>query len=352
MTESAITDLTPKSSHESSLAVVLANPRGFCAGVDRAIIIVEQALEKFGAPIYVRHEVVHNKYVVDELRAKGAVFIEELDEIPTGSTVIFSAHGVSKAVRAEADARGLTAFDATCPLVTKVHIEVAKMRSAGLEIIMIGHKGHPEVEGTMGQVEGGQVDSLNISADEIEAIPVGKGIYLVETPDDVASLNIIDPLKLAFVTQTTLSMDDAALVINALKTRFPHINAPKSDDICYATQNRQDAIKIMAKDCDLVIIVGSPNSSNSNRLREVAENQGVEAYMVDNASYLKPEWLQGKRKVGVSAGASAPEILVKEVIAKLQTLGVNQVQELHGVIESVVFQLPKNLINAISNVKK
>jgi 4-hydroxy-3-methylbut-2-enyl diphosphate reductase len=326
-------------SPELSPVLVLANPRGFCAGVDRAIIIVEQALEKFGAPIYVRHEVVHNKFVVDELRAKGAVFVEELDEIPTGSTVIFSAHGVSKAVRAEADARGLTAFDATCPLVTKVHIEVTKMRAAGLEIIMIGHKGHPEVEGTMGQI------------DEIETVPAGKGIYLVETPEDVASLTVIDPLKLAFVTQTTLSMDDAALVISALKARFPSINAPKSDDICYATQNRQDAIKIMAKDCDLVIIVGSPNSSNSNRLREVAENQGVEAYMIDNASFLKLEWLQGKRKIGVSAGASAPEILVKEVISKLQALGANQVQELQGVVESVVFQLPKNLINAISHVK-
>ncbi len=336
-TSSMAPSLTP--SPELSPALVLANPRGFCAGVDRAIIIVEQALEKFGAPIYVRHEVVHNKFVVDELRAKGAVFVEELDEIPTGSTVIFSAHGVSKAVRAEADARGLTAFDATCPLVTKVHIEVAKMRAAGLEIIMIGHKGHPEVEGTMGQI------------DEIETVPAGKGIYLVETPEDVASLTVIDPLKLAFVTQTTLSMDDAALVISALKARFPSINAPKSDDICYATQNRQDAIKIMAKDCDLVIIVGSPNSSNSNRLREVAENQGIEAYMIDNASFLKPEWLQGKRKIGVSAGASAPEILVKEVISKLQALGANQVQELQGVVESVVFQLPKNLINAISHVK-
>lgn len=336
-TSSIAPSLTP--SPELSPALVLANPRGFCAGVDRAIIIVEQALEKFGAPIYVRHEVVHNKFVVDELRAKGAVFVEELDEIPTGSTVIFSAHGVSKAVRAEADARGLTAFDATCPLVTKVHIEVAKMRAAGLEIIMIGHKGHPEVEGTMGQI------------DEIETVPAGKGIYLVETPEDVGSLTVIDPLKLAFVTQTTLSMDDAALVISALKARFPSINAPKSDDICYATQNRQDAIKIMAKDCDLVIIVGSPNSSNSNRLREVAENQGVEAYMIDNASFLKPEWLQGKRKIGVSAGASAPEILVKEVISKLQALGANQVQELQGVVESVVFQLPKNLINAISHVK-
>jgi 4-hydroxy-3-methylbut-2-enyl diphosphate reductase len=306
--------------------IVLANPRGFCAGVDRAIIIVEQALEKFGAPIYVRNEVVHNKFVVDELRAKGAVFVQELDEIPAGSTVIFSAHGVSKAIRVEAESRGLTAFDATCPLVTKVHIEVAKMRKAGMEIVMIGHKGHPEVEGTMGQSE--------------------QGMYLVEMPEDVAKLTVKDAEKLAFVTQTTLSMDDAALVINALTAKFPHIHAPKSDDICYATQNRQDAVKIMAKDCDLVIIVGSPNSSNSNRLREVAQNQGVEAYMVDNASYLKAEWLIGKKKIGVSAGASAPEILVKEVIAKLQNLGANEVQELHGVVESVVFQLPKNLTSA------
>ena len=309
--------------------IVLANPRGFCAGVDRAIIIVEQALEKFGAPIYVRHEVVHNKFVVDELRAKGAVFVEELDEIPAGSTVIFSAHGVSKAVRAEAEARGLTAFDATCPLVTKVHIEVEKMRKAGMEIIMIGHKGHPEVEGTMGQVENNN-----------------GGMYLVETPEDVAQLKVNDPDKLAYVTQTTLSLDDAARVIEALQSRFPNIHAPKSDDICYATQNRQDAVKIMAKDCDLVIIVGSPNSSNSNRLREVAENQGVEAYMVDNATYLQAEWLANKHKIGVSAGASAPEILVQEVIAKLQQLGAHDVQELQGVVENVVFQLPKNLTTA------
>lgn len=310
--------------------IVLANPRGFCAGVDRAIIIVEQALEKFGAPIYVRHEVVHNKFVVDELRAKGAIFVEELDEIPTGNTVIFSAHGVSKAVRAEAESRGLTAYDATCPLVTKVHIEVEKMRKAGMEIIMIGHKGHPEVEGTMGQTEG--------------------GMYLVETPEDVANLDVRDPGKLAYVTQTTLSMDDAALVIDSLKAKFPLINAPKSDDICYATQNRQDAIKIMAKDCDLVIIVGSPNSSNSNRLREVAQNQGVEAYMVDNASYINPEWLIDKSKIGVSAGASAPEVLVQEVISKLQALGATNVEELKGVIESVVFQLPKNLTNAAKKI--
>ena len=308
--------------------IVLANPRGFCAGVDRAIIIVEQALAKFGSPIYVKHEVVHNKFVVDELRSKGAIFVEELDEVPKGSIVIFSAHGVSKAVRAEAEARGLTAYDATCPLVTKVHMEVEKMREQGMELIMIGHKGHPEVEGTMGQSE--------------------EGIFLVETPEDVHGLNITNPDKLAFVTQTTLSMDDAAQVIKALKAKFPNIRSPKSDDICYATQNRQDAIKIMAKDCDLVIIVGSPNSSNSNRLREVAENQGVEAYMVDNAGYLKQEWLTDKKKIGVSAGASAPEVLVQEVITKLQELGAKEVTELQGVVESVVFKLPKNLSDAIS----
>lgn len=308
--------------------IVLANPRGFCAGVDRAIIIVEQALEKFGAPIYVKHEVVHNKFVVDELRNKGAVFVEELDEVPKGSTVIFSAHGVSKAVRAEAESRGLTAYDATCPLVTKVHIEVAKMRKLGMELIMIGHKGHPEVEGTMGQSD--------------------EGIFLVETPEEVEALTVNNPEKLAYVTQTTLSMDDAAEVITALKDKFPNIHAPKSDDICYATQNRQDAVKIMAKDSDLVIIVGSPNSSNSNRLREVAENQGIESYMVDNASHLKSEWLTDKKKIGVSAGASAPEVLVKEVIAKLKTLGVQNVSELKGVVESVVFKLPKNLSEALN----
>lgn len=312
------TEVTPE--------IVLANPRGFCAGVDRAIIIVEQALEKFGAPIYVRNEVVHNKFVVGQLRDKGAIFVDDLEKIPAGSIVIFSAHGVSKAVRAEAESRGLTAFDATCPLVTKVHIEVAKMRKDGLEIIMIGHKGHPEVEGTMGQSEA--------------------GMYLVETPEDVIALTVNDPDKLAYVTQTTLSVDDATQVINALKTRFPNIKAPKSDDICYATQNRQDAVKIMAKDCDLVIIVGSPNSSNSNRLREVAKNQGVEAYMVDNASHLQASWLQGKRKIGISAGASAPEVLVQEVIAALKNMGANQVEELQGVVENVVFQLPKNLVNA------
>jgi 4-hydroxy-3-methylbut-2-enyl diphosphate reductase len=313
--------------------ILLANPRGFCAGVDRAIIIVEQALEKFGAPIYVRHEVVHNKFVVDELKRKGAIFVEELADVPAGNTVIFSAHGVSNEVRREAETRGLNVFDATCPLVTKVHVEVAKMRAAGREIIMIGHKGHPEVEGTMGQVEGGAAAG---------------GMYLVETPEDVARLQVKDAEKLAYVTQTTLSIDDAANIVSALKARFPSIAAPKSDSICYATQNRQDAVKLMAKDCDLVIIVGSPNSSNSNRLREVARNQGVESYMVDDASHLNPQWVAGKKRIGVSAGASAPEVLVKEVIAKLQSLGNAEVTELNGVVENVVFQLPKNLTAAIS----
>jgi 4-hydroxy-3-methylbut-2-enyl diphosphate reductase len=308
------------------MQVVLANPRGFCAGVDRAIIIVEQALERFGAPIYVRHEVVHNKFVVDELKRKGAVFVEELDEIPAGNTVIFSAHGVSKDVRAEAEARGLRVFDATCPLVTKVHVEVSKLREKDREIVMIGHRGHPEVEGTMGQSR--------------------EGMYLVETPEDVERLQVKDPHKLAFVTQTTLSLDDAARVIAALKQRFPDIVAPKSDDICYATQNRQDAVKIMARECDLVIVVGSPNSSNSNRLREVAQNNGVESYMVDNASQLQPDWLAGKKRIGVTAGASAPEVLVKEVIAKLNSLGAEDVRELNGIVESVVFPLPKNLTSA------
>lgn len=308
------------------MEILLANPRGFCAGVDRAIIIVEQALEKFGAPIYVRHEVVHNKFVVDDLRAKGAIFIDDLKDVPAGNTVIFSAHGVSKDVRAEAEAMGLRVFDATCPLVTKVHIEVAKMRAADKEIVMIGHKGHPEVEGTMGQVEG--------------------GIYLVETPEDVATLVVKDPAKLAYVTQTTLSVDDAADIVVALKQKFPEITAPKSDSICYATQNRQDAVKVLAGDCDLVVVVGSPNSSNSNRLREVAQNQGIESYMVDNASFLDPSWVIGKKRIGVSAGASAPEVLVKEVVAKLQTLTQAEVRELAGVVENVVFQLPKNLTQA------
>jgi 4-hydroxy-3-methylbut-2-enyl diphosphate reductase len=306
--------------------ILLANPRGFCAGVDRAIIIVEQALEKFGAPIYVRHEVVHNKFVVDELKAKGAIFIEELDEVPTGNTVIFSAHGVSKDVRADAESRGLRVFDATCPLVTKVHIEVARMRADGKEIVMIGHRGHPEVEGTMGQSK--------------------DGMYLVENPEDVEKLQVRDPSQLAYVTQTTLSLDDAAAIVAALNQRFPDIAAPRSDSICYATQNRQDAVKLMAKDCDLVIVVGSPNSSNSNRLREVAQNQGVEAYMVDNASHLDPAWLKGKQRIGISAGASAPEVLVKAVILKIQSLTNAQVEELQGVVENVVFKLPRNLVEA------
>lgn len=308
------------------MEIVLANPRGFCAGVDRAIIIVEQALEKFGAPIYVRHEVVHNKFVVDDLKKKGAIFVEELDEVPAGNTVIFSAHGVSKDVRAEAEERGLRVFDATCPLVTKVHVEVEKMRAAGKEIIMIGHKGHPEVEGTMGQSEG--------------------GMYLVETPEDVEKLEVADPAQLAYVTQTTLSIDDASSIVDALKTRFPQIMSPRSDSICYATQNRQDAVKVMARDCDLVIVVGSPNSSNSNRLREVAQNQGVESYMVDNASFLDPAWIVGKKRIGVSAGASAPEVLVQEVIRKLGELGAADVQELSGVVENVVFKIPRNLAEA------
>jgi 4-hydroxy-3-methylbut-2-enyl diphosphate reductase len=304
--------------------VVLANPRGFCAGVDRAIAIVEQALFQFGAPIYVRHEVVHNRFVVDDLKRKGAVFVEELDEVPQGATVVFSAHGVSKAVQAEAARRGLTVFDATCPLVTKVHVEIQKMHDAGREIVMIGHAGHPEVEGTMGQLTG--------------------GVHLVENAADVERLAVRDPSRLAYVTQTTLSVDDAADVVAALKRRFPEIVGPKKDDICYATQNRQDAVKFMAPQCDVVIVVGSPNSSNSNRLREVAQGRGTEAYMVDNASQLEPQWIEGKRRVGVTAGASAPEILVKEVIARLRELGATSVTQLAGRDENVVFAVPRELV--------
>jgi 4-hydroxy-3-methylbut-2-enyl diphosphate reductase len=303
--------------------ILLANPRGFCAGVDRAIAIVEQALKKFGAPIYVRHEVVHNKFVVDNLKAKGAIFIENLEEAPIGSTLIYSAHGVPLSVRKQAEERGLTVFDATCPLVTKVHVEVKKMRDAGQEIIMIGHKGHPEVEGTMGQ-----------SPD---------GMYLVDDASDVANLTVRDANNLAYVTQTTLSVDDAARVVTALKNRFPHIRGPKKDDICYATQNRQDAVKKLAAECDLVIVVGSPNSSNSNRLREVAANVGLASYMVDNASELQSEWLQDKHRIGVTAGASAPDILVQGVIARLQALGANSVTSLDGIEETVNFPLPKAL---------
>jgi 4-hydroxy-3-methylbut-2-en-1-yl diphosphate reductase len=303
--------------------ILLANPRGFCAGVDRAIAIVEQALAQFGAPIYVRHEVVHNRYVVEDLKTKGAIFVDELDRVPAGATVVFSAHGVSRAVRDEANARGLVVFDATCPLVTKVHIEVAKMRAQGREIVMIGHAGHPEVEGTMGQSDG--------------------GIFLVESTDDVERLTVRNPANLAYVTQTTLSVDDAIAVVAALKRRFPLIVGPKRDDICYATQNRQDAVKFMAPQCDLVIVVGSPNSSNSNRLREVAENRGAVAYMIDRAEELQPEWLTGKRRIGVTAGASAPEILVRQVLARLAELGARNVRELDGAVERVVFPLPKGL---------
>lgn len=310
------------------MQVLLAKPRGFCAGVDRAIEIVERALQIHGAPIYVRHEVVHNKFVVNDLRTKGAVFVEDLSEVPAGSTVIFSAHGVSQDVRREADARQLKVFDATCPLVTKVHVEVAKMRELGREIVMIGHHGHPEVEGTMGQSRG--------------------GMYLVETLDDVALLTVADESNLAFVTQTTLSVDDASQIVSALKKRFPTIVGPKRDDICYATQNRQDAIKVLAQQCDVVIVVGSPNSSNSNRLREVAANQNVAAYMVDNAGELKPEWVAGKARVGVTAGASAPEVLVQEVVFRLRELGATEVSELAGITERVTFPLPKNLATEAS----
>jgi len=305
------------------MQIILANPRGFCAGVDRAIAIVLRALEQHGAPIYVRHEVVHNKYVVDDLKQKRAVFVDELHEVPEGATVVFSAHGVSQAVRMEAHARGLNVFDATCPLVTKVHVEVAKMREQGREIVMIGHAGHPEVDGTMGQAEG--------------------GIYLVESVDDVRRLTVRDPEKLAYVTQTTLSMDDAAAVVAALKARFPGIVGPKKDDICYATQNRQDSVKAMVPQVDTVIVVGSPNSSNSNRLREVAANRGVPTYLVDHAGELRPEWVAGRRRVGVTAGASAPEVLVQQVITRLRELGAQGVSELPGIVENVTFPLPKGL---------
>lgn len=314
---------------QADLEVVLAQPRGFCAGVDRAIDIVERALELHGAPIYVRHEIVHNRYVVQDLKQKGAIFIDELHEAPAGSIVVFSAHGVAKAVRAEAAEMGLKVFDATCPLVTKVHIEVAKMRAAGREIIMIGHPGHPEVEGTLGQADG--------------------GMYLVETADDVAALNVRDPDNLAFVTQTTLSVDDAAAVAHALRTRFPTIVEPKKSDICYATQNRQDAVKIMAPECDLVLVVGSPNSSNSNRLREVAERKGAAAYLIDGPEMIDPAWLNETRRVGVTAGASAPEVLVNQVIVRLKELGAVSVRTLAGTPENVSFPLPKELSRKVKD---
>jgi 4-hydroxy-3-methylbut-2-enyl diphosphate reductase len=303
--------------------ILLAQPRGFCAGVDRAIDIVERAIEEFGAPIYVRHEIVHNAYVVEDLRRKGAIFIEELDAVPAGSTVIFSAHGVSRAVQNEAQARGLRVFDATCPLVTKVHVEVSKMRREGRDIIMIGHDGHPEVEGTMGQAD--------------------QGMHLVETVADVDKLEVADPDMLAYVSQTTLSVDDTADIIAALKRRFPNIAEPKKGDICYATTNRQEAVKFMAPQVEVVVVVGSPNSSNSNRLREVAEKKGAAAYMVDDAAQIDSRWLEGKSRIGVTAGASAPEILVQAVIDHLKTLGAKSVRTLPGVEENVTFPMPKGL---------
>lgn len=306
--------------------ILLSNPRGFCAGVDRAIEIVERAIEVFGAPIYVRHEVVHNRYVVDGLRARGAVFVEELAEVPENSTVIFSAHGVSKKIQAEAKERGLQVFDATCPLVTKVHIEVHHHASQGREIVFIGHAGHPEVEGTMGQYDN----------------PEG-GIYLVESPEDVKALEVKNPSNLAWVTQTTLSIDDTQAVVDALKAKFPEICGPKKDDICYATQNRQDAVKKLADNCDLILVVGSPNSSNSNRLREIAEKLGRRSFLIDNATQMERSWLEGIQSVGVTAGASAPEILVSEVIDTLRSWGAKVVREHQGIEEKVVFSLPKEL---------
>ena len=305
------------------MEVLLAQPRGFCAGVDRAIEIVERALAVHGAPIYVRHEIVHNTYVVSDLRSKGAVFVQELDEVPAGGTVVFSAHGVSKAVQQDAAQRGLRVFDATCPLVSKVHVEVSKMHAAGYEIVMIGHEGHPEVEGTMGQL--------------------ATGMHLVETVADVDRLKVRDPERVAYVTQTTLSLDDAAAVIAALRRRFPKIAEPKKADICYATQNRQDAVKFMAPQVDIVIVVGSPNSSNSNRLREVAERFGVPAYLVDTAAQLDPSWFEGRSRVGVTAGASAPEVLIDDLLAALKRMGAGSVRALDGVREDVVFPMPKGL---------
>jgi 4-hydroxy-3-methylbut-2-enyl diphosphate reductase len=314
---------------ELNQEILLAQPRGFCAGVDRAIDIVELALAQFGAPIYVRHEIVHNAYVVNDLREKGAIFIEELDDVPAGNTLIFSAHGVSQAIREDAEKRGLRIFDATCPLVTKVHIEVSKMRKEGREIVMIGHQGHPEVEGTMGQSEG--------------------GMYLVETVEDVSNLDVADPALLAYVSQTTLSVDDTADIIAALKAKFPLIAEPKKGDICYATTNRQAAVKFMAPQVDLVIVVGSKNSSNSNRLREVAQKMGTNAYMVDKAEDINPQWLENCVRVGVTAGASAPEILVTQVIDQLKMFGVKSVRALEGEEENVTFPLPKGL-NQVAKV--
>tara|TARA_R110001592_G_scaffold159582_3_gene391182 strand:+ start:2898 stop:3845 length:948 start_codon:yes stop_codon:yes gene_type:complete len=309
------------------MQIKLANPRGFCAGVDRAIEIVNRALEVFGAPVYVRHEVVHNKFVVEDLRNRGAIFVEEIEEVPDDVIVIFSAHGVSQAVRKEAEDRGLKIFDATCPLVTKVHMEVARYSRDGLECILIGHAGHPEVEGTMGQYDARK----------------GGAIYLVEDEQDVAKLEVKDPSRLAFVTQTTLSMDDTARVIDALRARFPAIDGPRKDDICYATQNRQDAVKELAAGCDLVLVVGSPNSSNSNRLRELSERMGTPAYLIDGAEEIQSAWLEGIKHIGITAGASAPDILVRQVIQRLHGMGATGAEELAGQAENIVFSMPKEL---------
>lgn len=317
------------------MKLILANPRGFCAGVDRAIEIVDRALELFGAPIYVRHEVVHNKYVVDGLRDKGAIFIEELSEVPDKSTLIFSAHGVSKKVQSEGLQRGLTVFDATCPLVTKVHMEVAQYEKQGRECVLIGHAGHPEVEGTMGQYTSEQ-----------------GGMYLVETPEDVAKLKVKNPDELAFVTQTTLSVDDASIVIDALRAQFPNIKGPRKDDICYATQNRQDAVKNLASQCDLVLVVGSKNSSNSNRLRELSHKLNTPAYLIDSAADIQAEWLNDKKVIGLTAGASAPEVLVQQVVSHLKKLGVSDSNEDEGRRETVEFSLPKELKIDISQLSK
>lgn len=315
--------------------LVLANPRGFCAGVDRAIDIVERALELFGKPIYVRHEVVHNRFVVEDLREKGAVFVEELDEVPDNATVIFSAHGVSKQVQADGKQRGLKVFDATCPLVTKVHMEVSRYEKQGMECILIGHEGHPEVEGTMGQYTSQE-----------------GGMYLVESPEDVANLQVKNPEQLAFVTQTTLSVDDTSVVIDALREHFPKITGPSKDDICYATQNRQDAVKKLAAECDLVLVVGSVNSSNSNRLRELSEKLGTSAYLLDNAKEIEPEWLEGKQRIGLTAGASAPEILVQQVVSRLSELGVESVNEDEGLRENIEFSLPRELKIDVTSLRK
>ena len=309
------------------MQIKLANPRGFCAGVDRAIEIVNRALEVFGPPIYVRHEVVHNKFVVEDLRNRGAVFVDELDEIPDDVIVIFSAHGVSRAVQDEAEARNLKVFDATCPLVTKVHMEVLRYSRDGRECVLIGHAGHPEVEGTMGQYD----------------TSTGGTIYLVENEEDVARLQVRNPDRLAFVTQTTLSMDDTAKVIDALRKHFPLIEGPRKDDICYATQNRQDAVKQLASECDLVLVVGSPNSSNSNRLRELSDRMGTPAYLIDGAEEIRPEWLEGVSNVGVTAGASAPDVLVQQVLKHLRDSGADTVTELDGREENIVFSMPKEL---------